>query len=163
VDHAFFTKEERPYPRDREGFTKEAGQDIALVRKVMSTLSQQRAAGAGKLAGHTSFADFAGKAPFLDGHVYVLPPDPRREYELVVLGDLHGCYSCLKAALLQTDFFAKVQAHLDDPAKNPDTRLVLLGDYIDRGRFSFEGVLRMAMRLFVTAPGSVYVLRGNHE
>jgi hypothetical protein len=162
-DHPFFTKEERPYPRDREGFTKAAGQDVALVRKVMSTLAQQRAAGVGKLAGTTSFASFAGKAPFLDGHVYVLPPDPRREYELIVLGDLHGCYSCLKAALLQTDFFGKVQAHVDDPANTPDTRLVLLGDYIDRGRFSFDGVLRMAMRLFVTVPGSVYLLRGNHE
>jgi len=162
-DHPFFTREERPYPRDREGFTKSAGQDVALLRKVMSTLAQQRAVGVGKLSGATSFADFAGKAPFLDGHVYVLPPDPLREYELIVLGDLHGCYSCLKAALLQTDFFGKVQAHVDDPSNAPDTRLVLLGDYIDRGRFSFDGVLRMAMRLFVTVPGSVYLLRGNHE
>ncbi len=163
VDHPFFTKEERPYPRDRDGFTKSAGQDIALVRKVMSTLAQQRAAGAGKLAGATSFADFAGRSPFLDGHVYVVPPNPRRACELIVLGDLHGSYSCLKAALLQTDFFGKVQAHVDDPVNAPDTRLVLLGDYIDRGRFSFDGVLRMAMRLFVTVPGSVHMLRGNHE
>jgi hypothetical protein len=163
IDHPFFIKEERPYPRDREGFTRDAGQDVALVRKVMYTLAQQRAAGVRKLAGASTFAEFAGQAPFLDGHVYVLPPDPRREYELIVLGDLHGCYSCFKAALLQTDFFAKVQAHVDDPINAPDTRLVLLGDYIDRGRFSFDGVLRMAMRLFVTVPGSVYLLRGNHE
>jgi hypothetical protein len=162
-DHPFFTREERPYPRDRDGFTRDAGQDVALVRKVMSTLAQQRAAGVGKLSGVTSFAELAGEAPFLDGHVYVLPPDPARSYELIVLGDLHGCYSCLKAALLQTDFFGKVQAHVDDPANNTDTRLVLLGDYIDRGRFSFDGVLRLAMRLFVTVPGSVYLLRGNHE
>ncbi len=163
IDHPFFQREERPYPRDRDGFTKSAGQDIALVRKVISTLAQQRAGGVGKLAGAKSFGEFAGQAPFLDGHVYVLPPDPRREYELIVLGDLHGCYSCLKAALLQTDFFGKVQAHVDDPLNAPDTRLVLLGDYIDRGRFSFDGVMRMAMRLFVTVPGSVYLLRGNHE
>lgn len=160
-DHPFFAREERVYTKD--GFAKSAEQDVLLLRKVMSTLEQQRAAGAGKLAGATSFADFAGQAPFLDGHVYVLPPDPRAEYELVVLGDLHGCYSCLKAALMQTDFLAKVQAHADDPENTPDTRLVLLGDYIDRGRFSFDGVLRMAMRLFVTVPDAVHFLRGNHE
>jgi hypothetical protein len=162
-DHPFFTREERVYARDQIGFVKAAEEDIALVKKVMSTLDEQRAGGAGKLAGRASFADFSGHAPFLDGHVYVLPPNAGTSYELVVLGDLHGCYSCLKAALLQTDFLAKVQAHADDPKNNPDTRLVLLGDYIDRGRFSFDGVLRMAMRLFVTVPNNVYVLRGNHE
>jgi hypothetical protein len=163
VDHAFFTREERVYPRDQAGFVKSAEEDVELLRTVMSTLDQQRAAGAGKLAGAKTFADFAGHAPFLDGHVYVLPPDPRASYELIVLGDLHGCYSCLKAALMQTDFLAKVEAHAVDPKNTPDTRLVLLGDYIDRGRFSFDGVMRMAMRLFVTVPNAVYVLRGNHE
>jgi hypothetical protein len=162
-DHPFFTRDERAYVRDASAFVKSAEQDLALVRKVRSTLEQQRAAGAGKLKGATSFADFSGQPPFLDGHVYVLPPDPRARYEVIVLGDLHGCYSCLKAALMQTDFLAKVQAHADDPENTPDTRLVLLGDYIDRGRFSFDGVLRMAMRLFVTVPDSVYMLRGNHE
>jgi hypothetical protein len=162
-DHPFFAREERAYGRDAAAFAKSAEQDLELVRKVGSALERQRAAGTGKLAGATGFADFAGQAPFLDGHVYVLPPDPRVEYELIVLGDLHGCYSCLKAALMQTDFLAKVQAHADDPDGTPDTRLVLLGDYIDRGRFSFDGVLRTAMRLFVTVPDSVYFLRGNHE
>ena len=162
-DHPFFTREERVYPRDKDGFIESALADVELVHAVKSTLDQQRAAGAGKLAGAKSFADFAGQPPFLDGHVYVLPPDPGVEYELIVLGDLHGCYSCLKAALMQTDFLAKVEAHAKDPKNTPDTRLVLLGDYIDRGRFSFDGVLRMAMRLFVTAPHAVYVLRGNHE
>jgi hypothetical protein len=162
-DHPFFTREERVYPRDKDGFVESALQDVELVQKVKSTLDQQRAAGAGKLAGAKSFADFAGQPPFLDGHVYVLPPQPGASYELIVLGDLHGCYSCLKAALMQTDFLAKVEAHAKDPKNAPNTRLVLLGDYIDRGRFSFDGVLRMAMRLFVTVPSSVYVLRGNHE
>jgi len=162
-DHPFFTAQERPYVRDIASFAKSGGEDMSLVRKVMSTLEEKRAGNAGKLTGATSFADFAGQAPFLDGHVYVLPPNPTKEYELIVLGDLHGCYSCLKAALMQTDFLTKVQAHADDPEHTPDTRLVLLGDYIDRGRFSFDGVLRMAMRLFVTVPDSVYLLRGNHE
>ncbi len=163
ADHPFFTRQERSYPRDQTGFVKDASEDVALVHKVLRTLEEQRKVGAGKLTGAATFADFAGKAPFLDGHVHVLPPDPRTQYELIVLGDLHGCYSCLKGALMQTDFLKKVQAHADDPENTPDTRLVLLGDYIDRGRFSFDGVLRMAMQLFVTVPDSVYFLRGNHE
>lgn len=162
-DHPFFTREERAYARDTQAFIKDAEQDVVLVHRALKTLEKQRAAGTGKLAGATSFSQFAGQPPFLDGHVYVVPPDPRVDYELIVLGDLHGCYSCLKAALLQTDFLAKVQAHADDPEHAPDTRLVLLGDYIDRGRFSFDGVLRMALRLFVTVPDAVHVLRGNHE
>jgi hypothetical protein len=161
-DHPFFTREERVYPRDKDGFVESAMADIDLVHQVKETLEKHRQAGAGKLAGKKTFGEFAGEAPFLDGHVHVLPPDPKKEYELIVLGDLHGCYSCLKGALMQTDFLAKVQAHADDP-KKPDTRLVLLGDYIDRGRFSFDGVLRMAMRLFVTVPNAVFFLRGNHE
>ena len=162
-DHPFFTREERVYARDEAGFRESAEADVELLQTVVATLEQQRAAGTGKLTGAQSFADFAGQKPFLDGHVYVLPPNPGTSYELIVLGDLHGCYSCLKAALMQTNFLAKVQAHADDPKNTPDTRLVLLGDYIDRGRFSFDGVMRMAMRLFVTVPNSVYVLRGNHE
>jgi hypothetical protein len=162
-DHPFFTREERAYPRDPSSFAKPANKDIALVRKALATLEEQRTGGAGKLTGAKSFAEFSGSRPFLDGHVYVLPPDRHKEYELIVLGDLHGCYSCLKAALLQTDFLAKVQAHADDPENTPDTRLVLLGDYIDRGRFSYDGILRTVMRLFVTVPNAVHILRGNHE
>ena len=162
-DHAFFTRLEKPYPRDPEGFAQSAMNDVELVRKVRSTLNEQRAGNAGRLTGAQSFTDFAGQEPFLDGHVHVLPPDPNKEYELIVTGDLHGCYSCLKAALMQTDFLAKVQAHADDPAGTPDTRLVLLGDYIDRGRFSYDGILRAVMQLYVTVPHAVYMLRGNHE
>jgi len=162
-DHPFFARLERAYPRNPRDFGRLAKDDVELVRKVRSTLDEQRAAGAGRLTGARSFTEFAGQAPFLDGHVYVLPPDPDTEYELIVLGDLHGCYSCLKAALLQTDFLAKVQAHADDPAGTPDTRLVLLGDYIDRGRFSYDGILRAVMQLYVTVPNAVYMLRGNHE
>jgi hypothetical protein len=46
---------------------------------------------------------------------------------------------------------------------NPEPKLVLLGDYIDRGMFSLNGVLRSVIQAFVTAPEHVVVLRGNHE
>jgi hypothetical protein len=80
-----------------------------------------------------------------------------------VLGDLHGCYSCLKAAIHQSNFMEKVRRFKADPEHNPDVRLVLLGDYIDRGRFSYNGVLRTILNLYLTVPEHVVVLRGNHE
>jgi hypothetical protein len=57
----------------------------------------------------------------------------------------------------------KVRRFKADPDNNPDVRLVLLGDYIDRGRFSYNGVLRTVLNLYLAAPEHVHVLRGNHE
>lgn len=162
-EHPFLARFERAYASDSAAFATQAASDLALVRKVHATLEAQRAAGAGKLAGAKTFRDFAGQDSFLDGHVYVVPPIPGQDYEVIVIGDLHGCYSCLKAVLQQTNFLAKAQAFVDDPEHAPDTRLVLLGDYIDRGRFGFDGVLRTLLRLFVAAPHAVCLLRGNHE
>ncbi len=162
-DHPFFKAYEWDYVKDPGTFAQQARADMELLEKAMDAFDSQRQAGAGKLATAKTFADFAGQDPFLDGHVYVLPPKPGKEYELLVLGDLHGCYSCLKGALMQADFFAKVQAHYDNPEKNPAMKLVLLGDYIDRGRFSYNGVLRTVLQLMLRVPNDVYVLRGNHE
>ncbi|MBI5537000.1 MAG: serine/threonine protein phosphatase [Deltaproteobacteria bacterium] len=162
-DHPYLQHLERAYPKDAGLFASESEVDIALVHQVMTTLQEQRARGAGRLVKGGTLRDFAGQEPFLDGYVHVLPPERGKHYELIVVGDLHGCYSCLKAVLQQTDFMAKVEAHHADPDNTPDTRLIFLGDYIDRGRWAFDGVLRAAMRLFVAAPHAVYLLRGNHE
>lgn len=162
-NHPFFGQFEWDYGDDAATVAKQASADMKIVRQVMQKLDEQRASGRGKLLGAQDVSEFAGQDPFLDGHVYMLQPKPSKEYELLVLGDLHGCYSCLKGALLQADFFAKVQAYHNDPEKNPDMKLVLLGDYIDRGRYSYNGILRTVMQLFLTVPNHVYVLRGNHE
>ncbi|RYE95011.1 MAG: serine/threonine protein phosphatase [Myxococcales bacterium] len=153
---------ERPFSRDRDRFSAEFAAEQAVVERVIAQLGEQRRLGKGKLADYQDVSELAGQAPFLDGYVYAHAPEPGQRYELLVLGDLHGCYSCLKAALLQADFFAKVDAHHLDPSK-PAMKLVLLGDYIDRGRYSYDGVLRTIMQLFLLAPQHVYVLRGNHE
>jgi len=162
-DHPFLQSFERDWDRDPSAFATQAVDDLKLIRAVHERLDAMRAAGSGRLAGVKDVGAFAGQEPFLDGHVHVLPPKPGTEYELLVIGDLHGCYSCLKAALMQSDFFAKVEAHHRDPANTPAMKLVLLGDYIDRGRFSYNGILRAAMSIFLVAPGDVYLLRGNHE
>ena len=159
--HPFFDPFEHHY--QPELIDKQLAADLSLVDRACKLFDSERARGAGKLAGKHSFEDFAGQPPFLDGHVYVLPPRPDRKYELLVIGDLHGCYSVLKAAILQSGFFDKVNAYRKDPANHPEPHLILLGDYIDRGLFSLNGVLRGALQLLVTAPEFVHVLRGNHE
>ncbi len=162
-NHPFFGRLEQHYSGKPYALAMQVKADRELLDKVTGIWDEQRKKGKGRLAGRKSVADFAGQDGFLDGHVYVLPEKPGVEYELTVLGDLHGCYSVLKAALLQSDFLAKVNAYHADPRGKAYPVLVLLGDYIDRGMFSYQGVLRTVLQLFATVPEHVYVLRGNHE
>jgi hypothetical protein len=162
VDHPWFKPFEFHFSRDPETIQKQVAADRALLDRALSVLEMQRQAGKGKLTGKKTVAELAGTEPFLDGHVYVRMPKPGQKTEITVLGDLHGCYSILKATLLQSKFFDRVEAYRKDPTQ-PYPLLVLLGDYIDRGLFSLNGVLRTALQLFVTAPDHVVMLRGNHE
>jgi hypothetical protein len=147
-----------PHPVERQA---QLAWDVAQIERTLQTWQRLRERGAGRLAGLTQVGQLARGARFLDGHVHVAMPDT--PLELIVLGDLHGCYSCLKAALLQSRFVERAWAHQWDPSRFPDVRLVMLGDYIDRGRFNFDGVLRAALQLQIAFPDQVYVLRGNHE
>ena len=162
-NHPFFTSFEHHYSADPAKIRKQIEADLAVLDQAQAYWDKLRETGDGKLSAAQTVDDLEfGGAPFLDGHVYVVPPSGR-DFELVVLGDLHGCYSCLKAALMQADFMEKVRRYRADPDNNPDIKLVLLGDYIDRGRFSYNGILRTVLKLFLTVPEHVYVLRGNHE
>jgi hypothetical protein len=161
-DHPFFLGFEQHYSADPKRLRQQAAADSDLMKRFVAKLDSQRLAGTNRLVGKKNIHEFIGVKPFLDGHVYIHPAEPDRVYELTVLGDLHGCYSCLKGALLQADFFAKLEAWKLDNSK-PEPKLVLLGDYIDRGRFSYNGVLRAVMQLFLAAPEHVFPLRGNHE
>jgi hypothetical protein len=162
-NHPLFERLERHYSANPEVLKQQAAADYQLIEATMKAWEDQRRGHDGKLNNHQNLSEFAGMKPFLDGHVYVHPMQPNKDYELIVLGDLHGCYSCLKAAIMQSDFFGKVQRYKEDPEHFPNPKLVLLGDYIDRGIFSYNGILRTVMQLFVTVPDHVYVLRGNHE
>ena len=147
-----------PHPRELQA---QVALDYQLVSQAMTAWHKLRTGNHGLLNGKTDIGQLPLGCDFLDGHVHVQRPS--QPMELVVLGDLHGCYSCLKGALLQTNFVNRVWAHQWDPANHPEVKLVLLGDYIDRGRFSFDGVLRAVLQLFVAMPDNVIVLRGNHE
>lgn len=160
-NHPFFNQFEHHYSPEKIRVQIEA--DRKLLARVRELWAEQREKGKGRLAGHQDVTDFAGEDAFLDEHIYVHPPTAPAGYELTVLGDLHGCYCCLKGAVMQADFFEKVARYRKAPENNPKPLIVFLGDYIDRGMFSLNGVLRTVLQMFVTAPEHVYVLRGNHE
>ncbi len=152
---------EQRYASDHAARHAQLGRDYDLIFQAILAWERQRARGNGRLTGVTDIDQLPPGTRLLDGNVYVARPDVPTE--LVVLGDLHGCYSAFKAALLQSGFIDRVERYQRDPANNPDVKLVLLGDYIDRGRFGFEGVTRAALQLLVRFPEHVIMLRGNHE
>lgn len=153
---------EHHYARDPVTIMHQLNADRALMRRAIAALEAARARGAGKLRGRASVLELSHEAQFLDGHVQVCPGSGG-SFELTVLGDLHGCYSCLKAAVAQARFFEKLAAFRDNPHASPEPKLVLLGDYIDRGMYNMNGVLRAVLWLYLQAPDNVVVLRGNHE
>jgi hypothetical protein len=161
--HPFFDQFEHDYSLDPGLMTRQIAADQQAMDRTRRVLQEWRRRGQGKLTGKRTLDDLAGEGLFLDGYVWGCPPKPGRRYEITVLGDLHGCYSCLKAAIMQSHFFEKVRLFREDPTRHPEPKLVLLGDYIDRGIFSLNGVLRTALLLFCTAPEHVVLLRGNHE
>ena len=71
----------------------------------------------------------------------------------VVFGDTHGN---LADVLTMEDMFWKA-----DPSLSPQNFL-FLGDYVDRGAFSFEVVAYLFCQK-ILAPGKFLLLRGNHE
>ena len=160
-DHPFFRTNEHHYSRDPAKIRRQIDADLAVLDKAEALWDAMRAHGQGRLRGKASVDELAGD-PFLDGHVHVVPPS-EQDAELTVLGDLHGCYSNLKAAVMQSGFMERVRRYQAAPGRTPFPALVLLGDYIDRGRFSYNGVLRAVLQLFLAAPDHVFVLRGNHE
>ncbi len=151
---------EHNYSTDGTTLLAQFGSDYQLIFQTISIWEQQRALGNGRLLGISDIEQLAPGTRLLDGHVHLLRPN--QPTELIVLGDLHGCYGCLKAAVLQSNFIERATLHQQDPL-NPDVKLVLLGDYLDRGRFGFEGVLRGALQLQGMFPNHVILLRGNHE
>ncbi|HEX7597301.1 MAG TPA: metallophosphoesterase family protein [Polyangia bacterium] len=161
--HPFFDQFEHDYALDPGLMTRQIAADQQAMDRTRQVLQEWRKKGQGKLTGKRTLDDLHGESHFLDGHIWACPPKPGRRYEITVLGDLHGCYSCLKAAIMQSHFFEKVRLFREDPTRHPEPKLVLLGDYIDRGIFSLNGVLRTALLLFCTAPEHVVLLRGNHE
>lgn len=70
---------------------------------------------------------------------------------LVAIGDIHGCVHTLKDLLNRVSYSSQT-----------DT-LVFIGDYIDRGYFSYEVVSMLIKLQHQIGKDKVVCLRGNHE
>lgn len=68
------------------------------------------------------------------------------------IGDIHGSYTKL----------ANLLRHCLDHCGDNTARIVLLGDYVDRGKRSRE-VVSLLMATQARLPGQIICLRGNHE
>lgn len=161
--HAILEEVERPFPPTPDGLLAAAENDIALMRRAIQTLAEVRRDGWGRLEKLTSLEALQDQAPFVDCLAYCYPPHSSRVVDYIVVGDLHGCYGSLKGVLAQTDFFGRVARYRENPGQAPDVKLIFLGDYLDRGFWSWEGVVRTVFRLFVEYPQHVIPLVGNHE
>ena len=75
--------------------------------------------------------------------------------EALVIGDLHGDLESL-TSILQTSCFLKKMK------KDKDSTVIFLGDYGDRGEKSPE-IYYCILKLKLTYPKQVVLLRGNHE
>jgi protein phosphatase len=86
----------------------------------------------------------------ITGKLVTLP----RGKETVIVGDLHGDLLSLNKILGET--------RLERRLERGEVVLIVLGDYIDRGRQQVE-VLTKLLQLLARHSDSVLLLRGNHE
>ncbi|KAK8891385.1 hypothetical protein M9Y10_028593 [Tritrichomonas musculus] len=68
---------------------------------------------------------------------------------IIVVGDIHGQYEDLRKMF-------------EEVAKGYDQKFLFMGDYVDRGYFSLNTFLLLAV-LKLQYPNSYFLLRGNHE
>jgi uncharacterized protein YjbI with pentapeptide repeats len=85
-----------------------------------------------------------------DNKMVFISDQPRKDIDVV--GDFHADVTSLYNILENIDFFGR----------DPKPTLVLLGDYLDRGKESFE-TLSAALLLKRDFPDRVFLLKGNHE
>ncbi|MFH1461799.1 MAG: metallophosphoesterase family protein [bacterium] len=79
---------------------------------------------------------------------------------IITIGDLHGNFKALDA-IITTLINQKV--FINDSLKlRDDHKIIVLGDYIDRGLNSLENIL-ILMVLKLINPDNVILLQGNHE
>lgn len=101
---------------------------------------------------------FAGKMPEFAPFVQKLTIGPKST--VLFFGDLHGNIH----SLMRTLNYLCSQNILDSDFRiiQPDTYLVFLGDYVDRGSYGIE-VIYTLMRLRMANHRHVFLVRGNHE
>ena len=117
-DHPFFQTFEQHYSADPERIRQQIAADLDLMHRFVAQLDAAARGGRGQ-ARRQADGRRVRRRRRRSSTVTSTSTRPSRTsvYELTVLGDLHGCYSCLKGALLQADFFAKLEAWKLDTAQ----------------------------------------------
>ncbi|MBE0477946.1 serine/threonine protein phosphatase [Candidatus Aerophobetes bacterium] len=90
-----------------------------------------------------------GSQKVVGGLIDILP-----EGKAVVVGDVHGDFDSLTYILRESEFLKRVE--------QKKVYLIFLGDYGDRGEETIE-VYFALLRLKISFPENVVLLRGNHE
>jgi serine/threonine protein phosphatase 1 len=73
-----------------------------------------------------------------------------KQMRTIIVGDIHGCYKEFITLLRKVNY------------KKKKDRLILMGDLMDRGPYSYE-MLHWAIRWKEENPDSFFLIRGNHE
>lgn len=107
-----------------------------------------------KCSSPCSCSKFNSKNPMAKGEKFItLEEDYLNQFdEIVVVGDIHGCYDEFKELL--------EKVHSETPSKKPNKCLkILVGDLVNKGPYS-EKVLRACRDKY---PDSIVAVRGNHD
>jgi len=102
-----------------------------------------------KVMSEKSFVDFSVPPPYLDilplpSIVHKTIPEDETPKRLITVGDVHGCFDELKELLEKCDY------------QDPDTKVLLVGDLVNKGPKSAE-VVRFAK------DNNFLCIRGNHD
>lgn len=93
------------------------------------------------------------------GYIDKIDLDPSQNPKIYMRADLHGDLK----SLIENIRCLKQEGLLDENFKcRQGVHLVFLGDYCDRGIYGTQ-ILEILMRLREENPGSVHLIRGNHE
>jgi hypothetical protein len=105
--------------------------------------------------------DFSGEETRPSDEQALLSSDIQEEtHQVYVIGDLHGDVECAKHWVQRIG----VVDNVEEPTKwlQPEASLVFMGDYIDKGPFSYQTML-FVKSLTDAFPERVIALMGNHE
>uniref|UniRef100_A0A6G1S6P0 Bis(5'-nucleosyl)-tetraphosphatase, symmetrical n=1 Tax=Aceria tosichella TaxID=561515 RepID=A0A6G1S6P0_9ACAR len=107
-----------------------------------------------KCSDRCSCSTLSAKHPMAKGENFITLSDEyiARFDEIVVVGDIHGCYDEFKELLNRV--------HSETPSKKPNKCLkILVGDLVNKGPDS-KKVLKLCIEKY---PDSILAVRGNHD
>jgi predicted phosphodiesterase len=137
-------KIEKREPRNEKEFMK-------LVDEIGAQIDEEKKDGFGKLDNIDKIPGIKEKEAFVDRKVAYLPDHG----EAIFVGDTHGEVQTFEKILNGTKFAERAK-------RGEDVYLVMLGDYVDRGKHPLEN-LETILNLKKAFGKRVVMIRGNHD